>query len=217
MAGDLLESLLSLEDKYYQEGYDLGVADGQRAGIIEGRAFGLEKGFEKYLIMGKLHGKSLVLAGRLPTTHGQHQTGHTFGTHKTGNGEEQFAPLVPEGSGIDHITGVDPVLKAESSTKLLSLLPNNERLVRHIRTLDALVEPSSLSKANTEDSVSDFDDRLRRAEGKVKIIERMTGERILDVDAATTSNRNNEAPSQRAEGQAGDGSIEDLSILKTRH
>src|SRR5882762_2032425 len=66
MEDDPFESVLDLEETYYQEGYDLGVADGSRAGQIEGRVFGIEKGFEKFAAMGMLHGRAAVWASRLP-------------------------------------------------------------------------------------------------------------------------------------------------------
>ena len=65
---DPFDSLLSLEDKFYKEGYDLGVSDGTHAGLIEGRLFGLERGFEKYVSMGNLYGRAVIWTGRLPTT-----------------------------------------------------------------------------------------------------------------------------------------------------
>lgn len=62
---DPLDSLLSLEDQYYQEGYDLGLSDGTRAGRIEGRLFGLQKGTEKHLELGRLSGKATIWSARL--------------------------------------------------------------------------------------------------------------------------------------------------------
>lgn len=62
---DFFDSILSLEDQYYAEGYELGASDGARAGRTEGRAFGLEKGFEKFLEMGRLGGKATVWSARL--------------------------------------------------------------------------------------------------------------------------------------------------------
>jgi len=66
MDEDLFDDLLNLEDNYYQDGYRLGVDDGSRTGRIEGRTFGLEKGFDKFFEMGKLHGKSQIWSSRLP-------------------------------------------------------------------------------------------------------------------------------------------------------
>ena len=62
---DPFDSLLSLEQQYYTEGYALGHQDGSRAGRIEGRLFGLEKGFEKFSELGKLRGRAVVWRARL--------------------------------------------------------------------------------------------------------------------------------------------------------
>ena len=56
MEQDNFDNLLHLEDGFYNEGYRLGVEDGSRAGRIEGRAFGLQKGFEKYVELGQILG-----------------------------------------------------------------------------------------------------------------------------------------------------------------
>lgn len=63
-----------------------------------------------------------------------------------------------------------------SSQPRLPPLPNNQRLEKNITTLFALTEPESLSTDNTDEAVNDFDDRLKRAQGKAKIIEKATGE-----------------------------------------
>lgn len=63
---DPFDTLLTLEDTLYTAAYDLGVSDGAHAGRIEGRIFGLEKGFEKFAALGELHGKSVVWGSRLP-------------------------------------------------------------------------------------------------------------------------------------------------------
>ena len=49
MQADLFDEILSLEEKFYDEGFQLGSIDGAKAGKIEGRAFVVEKGFEKYI------------------------------------------------------------------------------------------------------------------------------------------------------------------------
>lgn len=55
-------------------------------------------------------------------------------------------------------------------------LPRNARLEKNISMLYALVEPDTLSTANTDEAVQDFDDRVKRAQGKLKVVERMVGE-----------------------------------------
>lgn len=54
-------------------------------------------------------------------------------------------------------------------------LPKNARLEKNVNTLYALVEPDTLSTANTDEAVQDFDDRVKRAQGKAKIVERTAG------------------------------------------
>ncbi|KAK5116735.1 hypothetical protein LTR62_007409 [Meristemomyces frigidus] len=63
---DPFDTLLSLEEDYYTEGHALGLNDGIRSGRIEGRLFGLEKGFDKFIQMGQLAGRAAVWKGRLP-------------------------------------------------------------------------------------------------------------------------------------------------------
>ncbi|KAF2405237.1 DUF1715-domain-containing protein [Trichodelitschia bisporula] len=66
----------------------------------------------------------------------------------------------------------------------LEALPSNPRLERHITALYALSEPESLSTQNTEEAVSDFDDRYKRAISKAKVIENIIGvRRSANVDA----------------------------------
>ena len=174
---DPFDDLLSLEDKFYKEGYDLGVSDGERAGRVEGRLFGLEKGFEKYAAMGRLHGRAIIWAGRLPEVKDQADVGST-------GGEEKIVTTSIE--TLSAQGGQDEPASKGASCKVHNL-PNNPRLEGHIRTLYALTEPGSLSTENSEDSVSDFDDRLKRAEGKMKIIEKLTGERLSGEDSEEPS------------------------------
>ena len=170
MEDDIFDSLLGLENQYYRDGYDLGVRDGSRAGLIEGRLFGLERGFEKYAVMGKLHGQATIWAQRL----------RAFGAEGESEGasQEDREKQVTDDLGETNDTGQQPSQEEEKegiSTALLKFQPS-ARLEKHIRTFYALAEPSSLSTENNEEPVSQFDDRLKRAQGKVKIIEKMIGE-----------------------------------------
>ena len=170
MEDDVFDSLLDLEDQYYKDGYDLGVRDGSRAGLIEGRVFGLEKGFEKYAVMGKLHGQATVWAQRLPALKAEEGS--------EGASQEDREKQVIDDLGKTNTTGRQPSQEKEQGSIATSLLdlPASARLEKHVRTFYALAEPSSLSTENNEESVSQFDDRLRRAQGKVKIIEKTIGE-----------------------------------------
>ncbi|KAF7194700.1 LTO1 family protein [Pseudocercospora fuligena] len=136
---DVFEDALNLEDQYYREGYDLGVADGSKSGRIEGRVFGLEKGFEKFIEMGKLSGKAAIWEARLLDV-------------KTADAEKKQGEV------------------------LMPKLGSNERLRKHIERLATLTNPDGVSTENSEDAVSEFDDRLKDAKAKATLISRIIGE-----------------------------------------
>ncbi|EKD13901.1 DUF1715 domain-containing protein [Drepanopeziza brunnea f. sp. 'multigermtubi' MB_m1] len=159
MYSDSFDEVLGLEEQFYNAGFQQGMVDGVKAGRIEGRTFGLEKGFEKYMESGKLYGKSIIWANRIPRLEKDNL--------KEDGSAPQFggqATSFPLGGRQTHPRSLDP-------------LPANHRLENHVKVLHALAESESLSTENTEDAVSDFDDRLKRAQGKAKIIEKISGER----------------------------------------
>ena len=131
-----LDGLLDLEENYYNEGYRLGLADGARAGRSEGRIFGMQKGFEKYVELGHLSGNAAVWEARLAS-------------------DTSSKSLVPE-------------------------LPSNARLEKNLKTFSSLVDPQTLDTQNTEEAVSHFDERLKSALTKAKIIENITVEPNAD-------------------------------------
>ena len=184
---DPFDSLLNLEDDFYRDGYQLGVADGSRAGYLEGRAFGIEKGFDKFFAMARIYGRATVWAARL--------------------------------QNVNHAEG-DPV-DSDLSEQSLRPLPVNRRLEGHIQNLMALVDPSTLSMENDEDSVSEFDDRLNRAKAKVKLIEKIIGEASFDEQLTTHDSRTSSVQvvqhgetSQRDSNSDHTTNIEDIN---TRH
>jgi hypothetical protein len=143
----LLDSLLDLEEQFYQEGYDLGTADGTEAGYTEGSVFAVEKGFEKFVEMGRLYGKALVWAQRL-----------TKVSH-------------------DQSTSESDILGPSACREMPTLPAHSARLTRNLQTLLELVDPASLDMSNTEDAVNDADERLKGAAMKAKLIQRAMGER----------------------------------------
>ena len=175
---DPFESLLGLEDEFFQEGFGVGVEDGKRAGLVDGRLYGLEHGFEKYIAMGRLHGRARFWAGRVSDSRGNvEQTKGIFDEHTA------------------------------KEKETITMCVDRPRLRTHVRTLYALTEPESLATENNEVAVADFDDRLKRAEGKIKVIEKLTGE---------SSHGNEEGPFNKSGGNR-DGGIEDTSVLNARH
>lgn len=216
---DPFEGLLELENTFYREGYELGVKDGKRAGLVEGRTFGLEKGFEKYASMGRLNGKAVIWAGRLPPVRGRDQVlNHRKGHDRTAEDEIATAPRgfreSPQARSLSQAENV-------SHAMVVPVLADHLRAEKHIRTLYALVEMASLSTDNSEEAVSDFDDRLKRADGKVKMIEKITGERsreesdrmAMAMTMTVTGAEGRIRTVRSKQTKSGDGSIEDISSL----
>lgn len=144
---DPFDTLLSLESQYHAEGLALGIAEGSKAGRIEGRVFGLEKSFEKFVELGQLGGRAAVWEARLPPS-----ASSDASASKLEVGKE-------ESSGLGVLPG-----------------SGSERLVRHVKRLVELTDRDDVSRENTEDGVQDFDDRLREARAKAVLIERLVGE-----------------------------------------
>jgi hypothetical protein len=189
---DPFDALLTLEDTLYTSAYTSGVTDGARAGRIEGRVFGLEKGFEKFAALGELHGRSVVWGARaLPTERDERREG----TEDGGNNKD------------GHRNGVE---------KRLPILADNARLVNNITLLHSLTDPETFSTENTEEAVADFDDRVKRAGAKAKVIERIVGE----TDGASDKKSLDGSPARgkrsvrlegEKKGKKGDDSMEDFA------
>ncbi|KAL3448855.1 hypothetical protein BJX65DRAFT_62155 [Aspergillus insuetus] len=190
MNNNLLESLLDLEEDFYKEGYDLGAADGAEAGYTEGSVFAVEKGFEKFLELGRLYGKALVWAQRLAGTN----TTSAPNSELPGHATEEF----------------DDSFLGPSACKGIASFPHSSRLAKNLDTLLELVDPASLPMENTEEAVTDVDERLKGAVIKAKLIQRALGEREDTLDIH---------PDARGTQVSGDGtgSIEDISSLNIRH
>ncbi|KAI9680553.1 MAG: hypothetical protein M1817_003993 [Caeruleum heppii] len=192
MPDDPFESLFNLENSFYDEGYQHGTVDGARAGRIEGRTFGLEKGFEKFYAIGRLHARATVWAGRLPTAI---RIGHSETSNPSNNRPGEH------------------LLRAQAAEQaILPLLPANARLQKHIQTLYELTNPDTLLLENTEEAVSDTDDRLKRARAKVKIIEQMVGEPSDDSDAPARERGLEDDPAGQARSQRNDAARGGSSI-----
>ncbi|KAI0833170.1 DUF1715-domain-containing protein [Hypoxylon sp. FL0890] len=157
---DPFDDILNLEEQYYKEGYDEGYKDGAEAGRIEGRSVGMKKGFEKFLEAGRLQSKAIVWANRIPN----------FQKKPAPSTSSQQEPLPePSYSSQDE---KDP----ESEPEMLPPLNSNARLEKNIIMLYGMVEPGTLSTTNDDESVNDFDSRIKGAQGRVKMIERAVGE-----------------------------------------
>ncbi|KAI5360217.1 Putative essential protein Yae1 [Septoria linicola] len=150
---DVFEDVLNLEEQYYQEGYELGVADGSKSGRIEGRIFGLEKGFEKFLEMGKLNGKATVWEARLPSPGAK-----TTSTTKASQ-EAEKAGALPQLSGNERLRKHIERLAALSDPNDLST-KNDEDEVSAFddRLKDAKAKATLITRIVGEDDASAQDD-----------------------------------------------------------
>ncbi|KAH0837625.1 hypothetical protein AYO21_11011 [Fonsecaea monophora] len=159
MATDPFDDLLELENDYYQEGYDAGVADSTYAGMIEGKVFGIEKGYEKALELGKLHGRALVWRERLSL----------------------FEDVVKMDNAKSEI--LDSSRLGEVVNRL-SQLSDNTRFRRHIDGLYTSSDGSTIVKDNSDDAVTEFDDRVARSKAKAKVIANIVGESLNSTPAS---------------------------------
>lgn len=182
MASDPFDELLELENDYYKEGFDAGVADSEYAGMVEGRVFGIEKGYEKSLELGKLHGRTLVWQERFASS-------------------SKSDPVSAQHDSNHDIS--DPLEKGESMrlSRIIGGLgqtPDNVRLRRHIDGLHTATNSQTVARDNSDDSVTEFDDRVARARAKAKVIANISGESLNP-----TTNAN--------------AGIEDATGLQARH
>ncbi|KAL5630362.1 hypothetical protein BROUX41_000234 [Berkeleyomyces rouxiae] len=159
---DLFGDTFNLEDEIYNNAYKEGYADGITAGKIEGRTFGMAKGFDKFFESGRLFSKAVVLGTRLAS-----------GPDATSAAAKHEAS--PPSSA--KANGALPVedTSADTQASVLPALPPNARLEKNVVALYDLMEPETLSTDNSDEAVNDFDDRLKRAQGKAKIIDRTMG------------------------------------------
>ncbi|EED20251.1 conserved hypothetical protein [Talaromyces stipitatus ATCC 10500] len=164
MDTDILDNILSLEEQFYKEGYDLGVIDGARAGYTEGSVFAVEKSFEN--------------------------------SSTTTEGMNEDIPSKDEDENA---------INTDICNSMPALHPGS-RLAKNIQTLLGLVDPATLVLQNTEDAVSEIEERLKGALVKVKLIQRALGEST------------NVFVEEGGVGAGdGSGSIEDISSLRVRH
>ncbi|EAS31696.3 uncharacterized protein CIMG_07175 [Coccidioides immitis RS] len=152
-----IDSLLDLEETFYAEGYELGFKDGEVAGYNEGCVFAVENGFEKFQEMGRLYGKGIIWAKRLPGNHGLLHASKSL--NGAAEGAEAVSTNTPDRDDVH-----------------LPDLPPNPRLEKHLAAFLSLVDPLTLSMENAEEAVAEFDERLKKATAKAKIIEKLLGE-----------------------------------------
>ena len=178
------DELLHLEDRYYREGYDAGQADGTHAGLVEGALFGVDKGFEKAVRMGRLSGRAAVWQRRFQSTKPPPPSssppvvpGHGGSNENKAVVAEEDAAAAAAGAGV----AVDQLPWLSAST--------NPRLAKHLGALSATTDAASLSGANTDAAVAEFDERLAKAVAKARLIANVVAEpvQVDDADAGAAA------------------------------
>jgi hypothetical protein len=174
---DPFDSLLNLEEQYYKEGYEEGLKDGIESGRVEGYSLGLRKGFEKFVEAGRLQSKTIVWANRIPKYQQaqQQQQQHQDRDESTSERQEKQEDPAESADREDENRAEDEEGGSESSRSTRRRLPpihSNPRLEKNIETLYGILEPGTLSMNNDDESVNDFDSRMKGAQGKLRIIER---------------------------------------------
>lgn len=96
-----------------------------------------------------------------------------FGIEK---GFEKFAPMTHLRAKAETWARQNNVMTTDDMRTKDPVSSTNPRIEKHIKTLLALTDLLSLSTANTDEAVGDFDERLKRAQAKVKVLERVLGE-----------------------------------------
>ena len=148
---DLFDDLLELENDFYKEGYEAGVADSAYAGLIEGKVFGIEKGYEKVLEVGKLQGRAMVWSQRLANK--RHIDPSEQSATVDGDSVKDFQRNLPG-------------------------LPENTRFRKNIENLLALTDPNTLPKDNLDASVTEVDERITKCKARAKMISTVVGESV---------------------------------------
>ncbi|KAK6387555.1 uncharacterized protein PV06_04837 [Exophiala oligosperma] len=169
MASDPFDELLELENDYYKEGYDAGVADSRYVGMIEGKVFGIEKGYEKAIELGKLHGRALVWQSRF-----LQQPSGADSTPPISQQESMEAPR----SGAAQ--------KLDESVTALPRLSNTTRLRRHVDGLQYVTDGTTVARDNSDEAVTEFDDRVTKASAKAKVIANIVGESLNPATSTKT-------------------------------
>ncbi|KAF1811101.1 hypothetical protein P152DRAFT_399931, partial [Eremomyces bilateralis CBS 781.70] len=213
---DPFDHVLQLESHYQAEGYALGVADGTKAGHAEGYAFGIEKGFEKFMQMGVVQGRAAVWEARVAMSdYNGENTITNEGTSSSLADPSQSGNSKAKEEG-DDVKSVE-ISQRDPKSRIPALQPN-ERLLKHLGTLHSHTDNMTMSLENTEEAVDAFDERLRKATAKVKVIEKTMGEKGFEKavfgtsDAAAEEGRKPSTTGLRIRPPPAERQMEDFGI-----
>jgi hypothetical protein len=168
MSTDPFDELLDLEDNFYKEGFDTGAADSVQAGLVEGKLFGIEKGYEKAIEIGRARGRALVWLQRMSID------GTSTENHER---KSRIVNNVAKGQGLDRAMVAN-----------LPPLAGNARLKKHLDLLLSLTDPDTIPKDNSDVSVSEMDERITKIRARVKMISALIGESVSSAPTSISTN-----------------------------
>ncbi|KEF56719.1 uncharacterized protein A1O9_06909 [Exophiala aquamarina CBS 119918] len=171
MASDPFDELLDIENNYYKEGYDAGVVDSTYAGLVEGKVFGVEKGYEKALELGKHRGRALVWQRRLGLSNAS---------------GEALREVTTSSAGTPTASTLSDAAMMRQVCQTLPRLSTNARLQRHVEALSIAADPASVAKDNSDEAVTEFDERIAKARAKAKVIATIVGETFNPTSTGNT-------------------------------
>jgi hypothetical protein len=237
MHDDILDSVLDLEEDSYRSGFEEGKADGEKAGYEEGLVFGTERGYIKALEMGKLHGRALMLqaclcdravveesvSSRSPRDTVAASTAIPDAAMPLGGNPESVSES-DSGSDPEPLSEREEESESEStggtavpSSLSLPIISSNQRLKKHVETLLRLTDINTLSTQNTDEAVNEFDDRMKKALAKAKVIDKLiAGPYGVSVSGDQTDRDPESQSANAADAGLGAGSIEEISNLAVR-
>lgn len=97
MSDDLFDSLLNLEDEYYQEAFAEGFEVGRNHSIRDGKQFGYQIGFQRFAIVGAINGVLTMVKDqdadtmpekKLKTLNELIQLSDSLGTHNSNSDDD---------------------------------------------------------------------------------------------------------------------------------
>lgn len=144
---DPFDDLLTLEDTLYTTAHSQGIADGARAGRIEGRIFGLEKGFEKFASLGELHGRGAVWGSRIPAP-------TSTGTSQTATEPAKTLPRIENASSrlqsnvslLYHLTDPPTFSTANTEPSVADFDDRHKRAGAKAKVIERIIGETSLAR-----------------------------------------------------------------------
>lgn len=136
MSADIFEGAISLESDSYDKGYNDGVLDGERSGIAEGKHYGIQTAFQRYLSLGILQARYDLwnnINNSSTSIQDEDDSQKKLGTKVAKHLTQLKAcvedlPLTNSDQEVEHVT--KSLAKGKAKAKVISSLMKDAQLVR---------------------------------------------------------------------------------------